>query len=83
MVYKRQAASVADGRDARVTAVTVAETAAEYEAHAAFDGVREVLVRPDGHIAWATRTADEAARRTERAAALTEWTGASDGRNGG
>ncbi|MET8683258.1 FAD-dependent monooxygenase [Streptomyces sp. NPDC004732] len=35
--------------------------------------VSEVLVRPDGHIAWATQTTDTAARRAERAEALTAW----------
>ncbi|MFH8982294.1 monooxygenase [Streptomyces varsoviensis] len=62
------------GRGARVTAVT----AAEHEGHPALDGVREVLVRPDGHIAWATRTADETARHAERAAALAAWAGPAD-----
>ncbi|MEU5775084.1 FAD-dependent monooxygenase [Streptomyces venezuelae] len=40
-------------------------------------GVTEILVRPDGHIAWATRTTDAATRRTERAEALVAWTGSS------
>lgn len=39
------------------------------------DGVREILVRPDGHIAWATRTTSVSARRTERNHALTSWAG--------
>ncbi|WP_431981720.1 monooxygenase [Streptomyces qinglanensis] len=58
---------------ARVTAVT----ATERDDHPALEGVAEVLVRPDGHIAWAARTtADIAARRDERRAALTAWAGA-------
>ncbi|MFE5768832.1 monooxygenase [Streptomyces sp. NPDC056485] len=43
--------------------------------HARLDGVAEVLVRPDGHIAWATRTAGAAARRAERYEALAAWAG--------
>ncbi|MFE1775850.1 FAD-dependent monooxygenase [Streptomyces sp. NPDC059008] len=52
-----------------------AVTATEHDDHPALDGVAEVLVRPDGHIAWATRTTDLAARRDERHAALAEWAG--------
>ncbi|MFD9013677.1 FAD-dependent monooxygenase [Streptomyces sp. NPDC059552] len=50
-----------------------AVTARAYEEHPELDGVREVLVRPDGHIAWATRSADAGLRRTGRDAALTAW----------
>ncbi|MFG2092916.1 FAD-dependent monooxygenase [Streptomyces sp. NPDC048612] len=39
------------------------------------DGVREILVRPDGHIAWATRTPALPTRRRERHRALTGWAG--------
>ncbi|MEU8780795.1 FAD-dependent monooxygenase [Streptomyces sp. NPDC048637] len=39
------------------------------------DGVREILIRPDGHIAWATRTPALPARRRERHHALTGWAG--------
>ncbi|MFI1256084.1 FAD-dependent monooxygenase [Streptomyces netropsis] len=42
------------------------------------DGVTEVLVRPDGHIAWATRTTDAHARQAERNRALSTWAGAQD-----
>ncbi|MFF7748705.1 monooxygenase [Streptomyces sp. NPDC007971] len=63
--------AVVTGWGSRVTAVTVTER----DDHAALEGVTEVLVRPDGHIAWATRTADLAARRNERRAALTAWAG--------
>ncbi|ALG10349.1 monooxygenase [Kibdelosporangium phytohabitans] len=40
-----------------------------------FDDVTEILVRPDGHIAWATRLTDVSTRRTERALALRAWAG--------
>jgi 2-polyprenyl-6-methoxyphenol hydroxylase-like FAD-dependent oxidoreductase len=33
------------------------------------------LVRPDGHVAWASRTTDPKTRRAERSAALTAWAG--------
>ncbi|MFF5013610.1 FAD-dependent monooxygenase [Streptomyces sp. NPDC001165] len=59
------------GWSSRLTAVTVTKR----DDHADLEGVTEVLVRPDGHIAWATRTADLAARREERRAALTAWAG--------
>ncbi|TXS39755.1 monooxygenase [Streptomyces sp. uw30] len=59
------------GWGSRVIAVTVTKR----DDHADLEGVTEVLVRPDGHIAWATRTADLAARRDERRAALTAWAG--------
>ncbi|MDA2804764.1 monooxygenase [Nocardiopsis suaedae] len=62
---------VSTGRGARVAAVA----ATKREEHADLEGVKEVLVRPDGHIAWATRTADTEARRGERHAALAEWAG--------
>lgn len=59
------------GWESRVIAVTVTKR----DDHADLEGVTEVLVRPDGHIAWATRTADITARRDERRAALTAWAG--------
>ncbi|GAA2597005.1 MULTISPECIES: monooxygenase [Streptomyces] len=64
--------SVDAGWDPRVTAVT----ANQYDEHADLDGVIEVLVRPDGHVAWATRTTDCGVRRDERVQALTAWAGA-------
>ncbi|MEU6313276.1 monooxygenase [Streptomyces sp. NPDC047014] len=64
-------AAVEAGWGGRVTAVTV--TGRDH--HPDLAGVAEVLVRPDGHIAWASRTADAAARRTERTRALTAWAG--------
>lgn len=76
------AEEVSTGWGSRVTAVT----ATEREEHADLEGVEEVLVRPDGHIAWATRTADAADRRGERRTALAEWAGAPGsliGRHGG
>ncbi|MFJ6070877.1 monooxygenase [Streptomyces sp. NPDC093065] len=60
-----------EGWASRVTAVTVDK----YDEHAALDGVTEVLVRPDGHVAWATRTTDGGARGDERIQALTAWAG--------
>ncbi|GGV66354.1 hypothetical protein GCM10010277_73990 [Streptomyces longisporoflavus] len=47
-----------EGLGAHVQHVTV-DT---YDERADLDGVREVLVRPDGHVAWATRTTDNGAR---------------------
>ncbi|MEU9992419.1 monooxygenase [Streptomyces sp. NPDC048045] len=63
--------AVVAGWGSRITPVTVTKR----DDHAALEGVTEVLVRPDGHIAWATRTADITARRNERRAALTAWAG--------
>ncbi|MFE5918069.1 monooxygenase [Streptomyces sp. NPDC056468] len=64
-------AAVDSGYADRVTAVSV-DT---YDEHAELDGVREVLVRPDGHVAWATRTGDADERGDQRARALTAWAG--------
>ncbi|MEU4893381.1 monooxygenase [Streptomyces sp. NPDC044780] len=55
----------------RVTAVTVTR----HDGHPELDGVTEVLVRPDGHIAWATRGTEPVVRRAERATALAAWAG--------
>ncbi|MGV2922075.1 monooxygenase [Streptomyces alfalfae] len=46
-----------------------------YDTHADLEGVREILVRPDGHVAWATRHPDPRTRDEERRAALTAWAG--------
>ncbi|ANW17993.1 FAD-dependent monooxygenase [Streptomyces clavuligerus] len=46
-----------------------------HERRADLDGVRELLIRPDGHVAWASRTADPRTRAKERTAALTAWAG--------
>ncbi|MEU2720946.1 monooxygenase [Streptomyces smyrnaeus] len=59
------------GWGSRVEAVTVDK----YDERADLDGVTEVLVRPDGHIAWATRTTDGGARIDDRVRALTAWAG--------
>ncbi|MCD9592612.1 monooxygenase [Streptomyces sp. 8ZJF_21] len=67
--------TVGAGWDSRVTAVTVAR----HDGHPELDGVTEVLVRPDGHIAWATRTTEPDARRAERATALAAWAGTTQG----
>ncbi|MFH8404437.1 monooxygenase [Streptomyces sp. NPDC018019] len=64
-------ADVTPGWGGRVTAVTVTGR----DAHADLDGVTEILVRPDGHVAWATRSTGLRARRAERHAALTAWAG--------
>ncbi|MEN2420690.1 monooxygenase [Streptomyces rimosus] len=66
-----RAAAVTPGWGSRVTTVTVTGR----EDHPDLDGVTEVLVRPDGHVAWATRTAGVVDRRTERSAALVAWAG--------
>lgn len=47
----------------------------KYDERADLDGVTEVLVRPDGHVAWATRTTDGGARIDDRVRALTAWAG--------
>ncbi|WHM40075.1 FAD-dependent monooxygenase [Streptomyces sp. BPTC-684] len=39
----------------------------------ALDGTTEVLVRPDGHIAWATRTTDPRMLHAERTRSLDNW----------
>lgn len=59
------------GRGSRVTAVAVTER----DGHPELEGVTEILVRPDGHIAWATRATDATARRDERHKALDAWAG--------
>ncbi|MFJ7590225.1 monooxygenase [Streptomyces sp. NPDC097617] len=50
-----------------------AVTARSHEEHPELGGVREVLVRPDGHIAWATRSDDAGLRHAGRDAALGAW----------
>ncbi|MBO8188912.1 monooxygenase [Streptomyces spirodelae] len=59
------------GWGSRVRGVTVDK----HDEHPDLDGVTEVLVRPDGHVAWATRTPDGGARIDERVRALTAWAG--------
>ncbi len=58
----------------RVTALA----AATRRAHPLLADVTEVLVRPDGHVAWATRTTAPDRRRAERVRALTAWAGRPD-----
>ncbi|QSY49077.1 FAD-dependent monooxygenase [Streptomyces griseocarneus] len=60
------------GRPGRIRTLT----ARPAEVHPDLGGVSEVLVRPDGHIAWATRTTDTGTRRAERTQALNTWPGA-------
>ncbi|MFD6194272.1 hypothetical protein [Streptomyces sp. NPDC060275] len=64
--------SVDAGWGPRVTAVAV-DT---YDGHADLAGVTVVPVRPDGHVARATRSTDGGARGEERVRALTAWAGA-------
>ncbi|MGW8556343.1 FAD-dependent monooxygenase [Streptomyces tubercidicus] len=64
--------TVTEGWGSRVTAHTVTR----HEHRTDLDGVREILIRPDGHIAWATRTPALLDRRVERHHALTAWAGA-------
>ncbi|MEU9603268.1 hypothetical protein [Streptomyces sp. NPDC048057] len=47
----------------------------ECAAHPELTGASEVLVRPDGHVAWVHRGADAPARRAGRARALATWAG--------
>lgn len=63
--------SVETGWGKRVTALGVTGHASRTD----LDGVHEILVRPDGHIAWATRSTEVQTRRTERLHALTSWAG--------
>ncbi|QIK07500.1 monooxygenase [Streptomyces sp. ID38640] len=63
--------TVTTGWGQRVTALTVTRHGHRTD----LDGVREILIRPDGHIAWATRTPALPARRIERHHALTDWAG--------
>ncbi|MFE7540138.1 FAD-dependent monooxygenase [Streptomyces platensis] len=63
--------TVTPGWGPRVTALTVTR----HDHHADLDGVREILIRPDGHIAWATRAPSLPDRRIERHRALTDWAG--------
>lgn len=49
--------------------------ATAHDDHADLHGVHEVLVRPDGHLAWASRTGDPDEREAERKAALADWVG--------
>lgn len=65
-----RAADPDDSRRDHVT--TVALTG--HDQHPGLDAATEILVRPDGHVAWATRTTDAGARRAERANALASWT---------
>ncbi|UQI49332.1 FAD-dependent monooxygenase [Streptomyces sp. HU2014] len=44
--------------------------------HPDLTDVSEILIRPDGHIAWATRATDPRDLHADRAGALTAWTGA-------
>ncbi|OKH99808.1 monooxygenase [Streptomyces sp. CB02923] len=64
-------AAVTPGWGTRVTSVTVTGR----DDHAELADVTEILVRPDGHVAWATRTTDLRTRRAERREALTAWAG--------
>ncbi|WP_067479131.1 monooxygenase [Actinomadura hibisca] len=63
--------AVETGWSRRVEAVTVTG----WDHHPELAGVSEILVRPDGHIAWASRSRDTAERRAERARELTAWAG--------
>lgn len=63
------------GWRSRVTAHAVTK----HDEHADLHGVTEALVRPDGHIAWATRATDADIRSSERTAALAAWAGAPAG----
>ncbi|MEH6373419.1 FAD-dependent monooxygenase [Streptomyces sp. KLMMK] len=47
----------------------------EHGDHRDLKDVSEILIRPDGHIAWATRTTEPRTLHFERTGALTAWTG--------
>ncbi|MFF6999599.1 monooxygenase [Streptomyces sp. NPDC008313] len=70
------ATAVHAGWGERVTAATVTAHDDREDLH----GVTEILVRPDGHIAWATRATDSGGRERERGRdrveALSAWAGA-------
>ncbi|MEU5974714.1 hypothetical protein [Streptomyces sp. NPDC047315] len=59
------------GWGGRVDTAVVSECDARHE----LMGASEVLVRPDGRVAWVHRGADAPARRFGRARALTRWAG--------
>ncbi|WP_229352053.1 FAD-dependent monooxygenase [Streptomyces sp. UNOB3_S3] len=54
-------------------------TATSYDDRRDLDGVREVLVRPDGHIAWAGRASGPGALAAGRSRALAAWAGPGNG----
>ncbi|WP_276314473.1 FAD-dependent monooxygenase [Streptomyces sp. Z26] len=60
-----------------------AVTATGYEANPRLDGVTELLVRPDGHVAWATGQPAGPSRTAARAQALASWTGTGTGNGAG
>jgi hypothetical protein len=64
--------ALAPGWRSRVTAHAVTD----HDEHADLHDVTQALVRPDGHIAWATRATDADIRSSERTAALAAWAGA-------
>ncbi|MEI4741879.1 FAD-dependent monooxygenase [Rhodococcus erythropolis] len=47
----------------------------DFERHPEYEAVHEILIRPDGHIAWVGRAADPIMRRRERRRALSDWIG--------
>lgn len=53
----------------------VALSATPGTAHRDLAGVTEVLVRPDGHVAWASRDASPSRRTAARTAAVGAWLG--------
>ncbi|MFD5301362.1 MULTISPECIES: monooxygenase [Streptomyces] len=57
--------------DARLTTAVVTD----HEDRPELRGTTEILIRPDGHIAWTTRTTDPTARQAERLTALTRTLG--------
>ncbi|MFD7628692.1 monooxygenase [Streptomyces sp. NPDC059851] len=59
------------GRAGRVRTVTVSS----HDSHPELSGLTDLLIRPDGHIAWAGRSTDPQQRRSELSHALTAWAG--------
>ncbi|GAA2324848.1 monooxygenase [Streptomyces kunmingensis] len=71
---RAQSTQPVEGWAARLTVANAANPAA-HEDRDELRGVSEILVRPDGHIAWATQAVDADVRRAERVQALTAWAG--------
>jgi hypothetical protein len=59
------------GRGGRIDTAVISE----HDAHPELMGASEVLVRPDGHVAWVHRGAGAPAPRAGRAQALAAWAG--------
>ncbi|MDG4533903.1 FAD-dependent monooxygenase [Streptomyces sp. AV19] len=63
-----------EGHGRRTTGPVTFVHARRHQDHPGLDGATDILIRPDGHVAWATRTTDPGARAVERDRALAVWT---------